>query len=264
MVDSTVGCVWDPRTEGDDSIWVGAMVRSSSQKTGRKLNLEMLGWEWHLTFENMLCECQVGVLNRPLSKALIQGATLLQDCGAFYGYVKVFPLFLGNMLYKIDRVPPEPAILILLLLWSFGVRSGKWDSMIEGLGSGGFDSELKQWNWRELAILIHMGDPDRWQPSLLFCSTTSLVPAWMTQLTRQIWTLMGMRVRWPYWCLMAGEFGKHKHRYWDCWWQHATNTGHGIRIWDCNMGWGGTASGEIPRCYQISLLRSENHDCVYG
>lgn len=73
---------------------------------------------------------------------------------------------------------------------------------------------------------------DNWASSS--CSSTSLVPAWMTQMmTRQTWTLMGMRARWPYWCLMAGEVGR-MNTYWDCWWQHATNTGHEIGIWDCN------------------------------
>lgn len=41
-------------------------------------------------------------------------------------------------------------------------------------------------------------------------------------------------------------------------------TGHGIGTWDWNMGWGGTALGEIPRYYQISLLSSENHRVFVG
>lgn len=52
-----------------------------------------------MTFKNMVNECQVGVLNRSLRKALLQGSTLLQDCGALHGHMKMLsPLFREHVL----------------------------------------------------------------------------------------------------------------------------------------------------------------------
>lgn len=81
--------------------------------------------------------CQFGVLNRSLRKVLLQGSTLLQDCGAFLWHMKMHPSFEG-MFYKIDMLPS--------LITGVGVGN----SVAEGLCSGGFDSELRPVNRREV------------------------------------------------------------------------------------------------------------------
>lgn len=110
-----------------------------------------------------------------------------------------------------DRVPSEPAILNLL--WSFGVQSEEWDSVVEGLRSGGFDSELNQWNWRELA----MGDPDRWQLSLLLLQF-NITGACLNDSDDDSPDLDVDGNESPLALLMSnGRWGgKNEHRYWDC------------------------------------------------
>lgn len=61
----------------------------------QKMTLELVLKCWlGMTFKDMVYECHVGVLNRSLRKALLWGSTLLQDCGALHGHVKILsPLF---------------------------------------------------------------------------------------------------------------------------------------------------------------------------
>jgi len=42
-----------------------------------------------MIFEYMVYEWQVGALNRFFRKVLLQGPTLLKDCGTLHGHVKM-------------------------------------------------------------------------------------------------------------------------------------------------------------------------------
>lgn len=211
-----------------------------------------------MTFKNMVYECQVGVLNRSLSKALLQGSTLLQDCGAI-------PLQKGTRFTRLIGFPwGSHTFSTCDHLRSFGVGLG--DSVAGSLGSGGFNSELSQWNRKELVIRIHLQVPDRWQLSLLLLQF-NITGTCLNDSDDDSPDLDLDGNEGPLALLMSnGRWGgKKEHRdNWDCQWQHVTETGHGVETWVLEMGGGGTVLGEIPRYYQVSLLSSENHGSIGG